>query len=115
MQYNTTTYFQGNFIKFIDYLIQFMANNKSAIKRIKTSERKKVENAPYKSLIKTFTKKYYKTLENLKEFPTQTNYIKMRIALNLVFSKIDKAKKKNILHKNTAAKKKSQLMQAILK
>lgn len=92
-----------------------MANNKSAIKRIKTSERKKIENSPYKSLIKTFIKKYFKTLEELKITPTEINYIKMKIALNLAFSKIDKAKKKNILHKNSAARKKSQLTRALLK
>ena len=40
-----------------------MANNKSAIKRIKINERKRVENAPYKSLVKTFIKKYFKALE----------------------------------------------------
>ena len=92
-----------------------MANNKSAIKRIKTSERKKIENSPYESLVKTFIKKYYTTLDNLKKNSTETNYIQARMALNLAFSKIDKAKKKNIIHKNTAARKKSHLMQAFFK
>ena len=92
-----------------------MANNKSAIKRIKISERKRIENSPYKSLVKTFIKKYFKTLEELKITPTEVNYIKTKTALNLAFSKIDKAKKKNILHKNSAARKKSQLMIALLK
>jgi small subunit ribosomal protein S20 len=92
-----------------------MANNKSAIKRIKTSERKKIENSPYRSIAKTFIKKYYKALENLKNDSNQINYIEMRVALNLAFSKIDKARKKNILHKNTAARKKSQLIQAFYK
>ena len=92
-----------------------MANNKSAIKRIKTNERKRIENSPYKSLIKTFIKKYFKTLEELEITPTETNYTKTKTALNLAFSKIDKAKKKNILHKNSAARKKSQLMRALLK
>jgi small subunit ribosomal protein S20 len=92
-----------------------MANNRSAIKRIKTSERKKLENSPYKSLVKTFIKKYLKTLEELEITPTEINYIKMKTALNLAFSKIDKAKKKNILHKNSAARKKSQLIRALLK
>jgi small subunit ribosomal protein S20 len=92
-----------------------MANNKSAIKRIRTSQRKKLENSPYKSLVKTFIKKYLKTLEELELKPTETNYIKTKVALNLAFSQIDKAKKKNILHKNSAARKKSQLMKALLK
>lgn len=92
-----------------------MANNKSAIKRIRTSERKRIENSPYKSLVKTFIKKYFKTLEELEITPTEANYIKTKTALNLAFSKIDKAKKKKILHKNSAARKKSQLMRALLK
>jgi small subunit ribosomal protein S20 len=92
-----------------------MANNKSASKRIKISERKRIENSSYKSLIKTFIKKYYKVLEDLKKQPTQTNYTHTKIALNLAFSKIDKAKKKNILHKNNAARKKSQLIKAFFK
>nr|YP_002327476.1 ribosomal protein S20 [Vaucheria litorea]ACF70893.1 ribosomal protein S20 [Vaucheria litorea] len=92
-----------------------MANNNSAIKRIKTSERKRKENLPYKSLVKTYIKKYFKTLEDLKIAPTKNNYINAKIALNLVFSKIDKAKKKNIFHKNSAARKKSKLMKALFK
>ena len=35
-----------------------MANNKSAIKRIKTNARKRMENAPYRSLVKTFINFY---------------------------------------------------------
>lgn len=92
-----------------------MANSKSAIKRIKTSERKKIENSRYKSLIKTFVKKYFKSLDDLKKSPTESNYIQTKSALNLVFSKIDKAKKKHILHKNNAARKKSQLTKALFK
>jgi small subunit ribosomal protein S20 len=90
-----------------------MANSKSANKRIKTSERKKIENTKYKSLIKTYTKKYIIALDNLKKSPTEANYIETRFALNIVFSKIDKAKKKNILHKNNAARKKGKLVKAL--
>lgn len=92
-----------------------MANNKAAIKRIKTSERKRQENLPYKSLVKTYIKKYIKTLEYLKITPTKINFFNARIALNLAISKIDKAKKKNIFHKNSAARKKSKLMKALFK
>ena len=71
-----------------------MANNKSAIKRIRTSERKRVENAPYKSLVKTFIKKYFKVLENYEVDPTEDNYTVVKTFLILAYSKIDKAKKK---------------------
>ena len=92
-----------------------MANNKSAIKRIKTSERKRMENAPYKSLVKTFVKKYFKALEEFEAEPSQENHSKVKSFLDLAYSKIDKAKKKNILHKNNAARKKSRLSKALTK
>ena len=86
-----------------------MANNKSAAKRIRTSERKKIENAPYRSLVKTFIKKYFKALETYEINPSQENYGQVKVFLSLAYSKIDKAKKKNILHQNNAARKKSRL------
>jgi small subunit ribosomal protein S20 len=92
-----------------------MANNKSAIKRIKTSERKRLENAPYKSLVKTFIKKYFKALQDFEANPNQENHVKVKSFLDLAYSKIDKAKKKNILHKNNAARKKSRLSKALTK
>jgi small subunit ribosomal protein S20 len=92
-----------------------MANNKSAIKRIKTNERQRLENAPYKSLVKTFIKKYFKALEEFETNPSPENHTKVKTFLNLAYSKIDKAKKKNILHKNNAARKKSRLSKALTK
>ena len=92
-----------------------MANNKSAIKRIKTSERKRLENAPYRSLVKTFIKKYFKALEDYETNPTQENQVQVKTFLDLAYSKIDKAKKKNILHVNNAARKKSRLSKALTK
>ena len=92
-----------------------MANNKSSIKRIRTNERKRIENAPYRSLVKTFLKKYFKALEEYETNPTQEKYTTVKTLLNLAYSKIDKAEKKNILHKNTAARKKSRLVKALTK
>jgi small subunit ribosomal protein S20 len=92
-----------------------MANNKSAIKRIKTSERKRMENAPYKSLVKTFIKKYFQALQEYETNPNQENHSQVKTFLNLAYSKIDKAKKKNILHQNNAARKKSRLIKAFTK
>jgi|SRR6476619_4856030 small subunit ribosomal protein S20 len=92
-----------------------MANNKSAIKRIKTSERKRMENAPYKSLVKTFIKKYFQALQEYETNPSQENHSQVKTFLNLAYSKIDKAKKKNIFHQNNAARKKSRLIKAFTK
>jgi small subunit ribosomal protein S20 len=92
-----------------------MANNKSALKRIRTSERKRQENGPYRSLVKTFIKKYFKALEAYEKDPTQEKQLEVKIFLSLAYSKIDKAQKKNILHQNTAARKKSRLTKAFTK
>jgi small subunit ribosomal protein S20 len=92
-----------------------MANNKSAIKRIKINERQRMENAPYKSLVKTFIKKYFKALQEYEANPSQENYNQVKSFLNLAYSKIDKAKKKKILHQNNAARKKSRLSKALTK
>ncbi|CAM9107733.1 unnamed protein product [Chrysoparadoxa australica] len=90
-----------------------MANNKSAMKRIRTNERNRLQNLQYKSTIKTFTKKYYKALKTYELEPNEENITLVKNLLSLTFSKIDKAKKKNILHKNNAARKKSRLTKAL--
>ena len=89
-----------------------MANIKSAIKRIKVTKRNTLENKLYSSNVKTFTKKYLVSLNEYKEKPNPTNLALVTKNLSIVFSKIDKATKKNVLHKNTAARKKSALVNA---
>ena len=44
-----------------------MANNKSAKKRIQTSERNRLQNRVYKSSVKTLTKRFFKNLEIYKD------------------------------------------------
>lgn len=79
-----------------------MAVSLSAKKRIKTSERNRLNNRFYISSLKTSIKHFKSCLVN-KDFESANSYLKKS------YSIIDKAKKKNILHKNTAARKKSQL------
>jgi small subunit ribosomal protein S20 len=86
-----------------------MANIKSSIKRIDITKRNTLRNKQNLSKIKTFTKKYFLALENYKKIPSNTTLNFLKVCLNLVFSKIDKANKLKILHKNTAARKKSSL------
>ena len=89
-----------------------MANIKSAIKRIKTTKRNTLQNKLYKSNIKTFTRKYLVSLNEYNLRPNPSNLALVTKYLSLVFSKIDKATKKNVLHKNTAARKKRALANA---
>ena len=86
-----------------------MANNKSAKKRIQIAERNRLINKSYKSTVRTLTKK---TLENCKKYkkePNEGNKILVQKSLNKAFSLIDKAVKKNVLHKNNGANKKSKI------
>jgi small subunit ribosomal protein S20 len=91
-----------------------MANNKSALKRIKITKRNKLQNKLYKTSIKTLTKKFLIKVKSLKkrdiEGVKDTTEIQLILKiLNLIYSRIDKACKKKIFHKNTAARKKSKL------
>lgn len=93
---------ENNFSKFIVLIIldrEIMANHKSAKKRIRTSEKKRLRNKASISKIKTLMKKVFDSgdkavgEENLKE----------------VVSFLDKTVIKGRLHKNNVARKKSQL------
>jgi|TARA_B110000977_G_C10963863_1_gene449647 small subunit ribosomal protein S20 len=89
-----------------------MANIKSAIKRINVSKRNTLRNKQYKSNVKTFTKKYLLALDTYKNEPNEINLESVLKNLNTVYSKLDKATKAKVLHKNTAARKKSALKTA---
>jgi len=91
-----------------------MANNKSAKKRILISKRNTLQNRFYKSSVRTLTKRFLKDLETYKISQNNTDKEKAKIVLNSIYSLIDKGSKKNVYHKNTAARKKSKLA-ALLK
>ena len=92
-----------------------MANNKSAIKRIKINERNRLENRIYKGKVKNILKNYFEDLKNFKALENSLNKTKINETLKLAFSLIDKAVKKNIFHINKAARKKSQLVLSLNK
>jgi len=91
-----------------------MANNKSAKKRILISKRNNLQNRFYKSSVRTLTKRFLKDLEVYKDSKNTTDKEKAQIVLNSIYSLIDKGSKKNVYHKNTAARKKAKLA-ALLK
>jgi len=86
-----------------------MANNKSAKKRILINELNRLQNRFYKTSVRNLTKIYLKNLEVYKNYPTLENKEKVTNILNSTFSLIDKGCKKNIFHKNNAARKKSKM------
>ena len=87
-----------------------MANIKSAKKRILVAQRNYERNVAFKSSIKTAVKKAL-VLAQAKE----KDQAAIDGAISSVYKLCDKAVSKGILHKNTAARKKSRLTKAINK
>ena len=86
-----------------------MANNKSAKKRILVAERNRQVNKSYKSTVRTLIKKTISNCEVYKKDPNDENEKILNNSLNETYSLIDKAVKKNVLHKNNGANKKSRI------
>ena len=86
-----------------------MANNKSAKKRILIAERNRQVNKSYKSTVRTLIKKTINNCENYKKNPNSENQELIKTSVNQAYSLIDKAVKKNVLHKNNGANKKSRI------
>lgn len=84
-----------------------MPNIKSAMKRVKVTKTKRANNMAIKSELKTAVKKAKEAIGQGSENAAEL----LKDAVSL----IDKASRKNILHKNTAARKKSRLTQALNK
>jgi len=86
-----------------------VANNKSAKKRIQIAERNRLINKSYKSTVRTLTKKALENCAIYEKDPSEDNKNLLNTSLNKAFSLIDKAVKKNVLHKNNGANKKSKI------
>ena len=82
-----------------------MPNIKSAIKRVKVAEKKRLRNKPIRSAARTYVKTARKAIDsgNTAE-PTTLE------ALQQALSYLDHAASKGVIHKNNAARRKSRLM-----
>lgn len=80
-----------------------MANHKSALKRIRSNEAKAERNRYQLKTTRTF----------IKRLKTTTNKTEALELLGKVSGMIDKLAKKNIIHKNNAANKKSKLTKLV--
>ena len=83
-----------------------MANIKSAKKRVLVAERNHEKNVKVKSEIKTALKKVLTLAKDGSDYSS---------ALSQAYKLCDKAVSKGVLHKNTAARKKSRLTIAVKK
>lgn len=82
-----------------------MPNIKSAIKRVKVTQAKTLQNTIKKSALKTTIKKCKEAIAKVEDTATET--------YKATTKAIDKAAAKNLLHKNTAARRKSRLAKAL--
>ncbi|MBA2869830.1 small subunit ribosomal protein S20 [Anoxybacillus calidus] len=79
-----------------------MPNIKSAIKRVKTSEKRRAQNAAQKSAMRTAIKKFEALVEAKDVEQAQAAFV-------IASKKIDKAASKGLIHKNAASRQKSRL------
>lgn len=77
-----------------------MPQRKSGIKELRKNRRQRMHNLDIKTDLKKTIKKYVASVEENKTTEAADN-------LKVVFKKLDKATKVNILHKNTAARRKA--------
>ncbi|NQV11086.1 MAG: 30S ribosomal protein S20 [Cyanobacteria bacterium] len=86
-----------------------MANNKSSKKRIEVAERNWLLNRSYKSAVRTLMKRCLTAVSAYSQQPDDETRVVVRTSLSAAFSKIDKAVKRGVLHRNTGANQKSRL------
>jgi len=79
-----------------------MAQIKSAMKRIKTNEKARLRNKAVKTSLKTSLKNFHEAVETGEEEKATEAY-------TLAIKKLDQAVTKGIMHKNSAARKKSSI------
>lgn len=80
-----------------------MANSKSALKRIRVAERKRLRNQPYRTAAKTTVRKAREAVA-AGDQPASAEAIKAAISM------LDRVASKGVIHKNNAARRKSRLM-----
>ena len=80
-----------------------MANSKSAEKRIRVAERRRLRNRPYRSAARTLVKKAELAIAGGDQDAA-------REAVARAVSMLDRVAGKGIIHKNNAARRKSRLM-----
>jgi small subunit ribosomal protein S20 len=80
-----------------------LANNKSAEKRIRVNERRRLRNRPYRSAARTYVKKALIAIQG-------GNPDAAAAAVGDAISMLDRVANKGVIHKNNAARRKSRLM-----
>lgn len=88
-----------------------MPHTRSAKKRHRQDERLRIYNRSVRRTVKTYIKRYLASL-SAESLQQDEGKKKAEGELNLATKKLDQAVAKGVIHKNTAARKKSQLQRA---
>ena len=83
-----------------------MPQRKSGIKELRKNRARQMHNLDIKTDLKKTIKKFLKSVEDKNSTEAQSN-------LKLVYKKLDKAAKRNIMPKNTASRRKSRFSKLI--
>jgi small subunit ribosomal protein S20 len=83
-----------------------LANTRSAIKRLRSAERRRLHNRVYRMRARTAVKKARQLMD-------EGRVEEAREAVRMAVSALDKAAEKGIIHKNNASRRKSRLMQQL--
>ena len=84
-----------------------MANTRSALKRIRSSEKKRQRNRIFRSSARTYVKKARQLITE------QGQTEESQAAVRQAISALDKAAQKGVIHKNNAARRKARLMKML--
>ena len=84
-----------------------MASKRSALKRIRSSEKKRQRNRIFRSSARTYVKKARHLISE------QGRTEESEVAVRQAISALDKAAQKGVIHKNSAARRKSRLMKML--
>jgi small subunit ribosomal protein S20 len=83
-----------------------VANHKSALKRQRQNEKRRLYNKHYRTRARTFVKKARATIAN-------GDLEAAKEATRLAIQNLDKAASKGVIHRNNAARRKSRLMKRL--
>jgi small subunit ribosomal protein S20 len=92
-----------------------MANLKSSKKRVIIGIRNAAVNRVYKTTIKNLLKRYRKAIKLYLSGSSNETFQELKSLVNTLYSRIDKAAKKNVFHLNKSARQKSRILNNLKK
>jgi len=92
-----------------------MANLKSSKKRVAIGIRNAAINRVYKTTIKNLLKRYRQTIKLYLNDKSSDKFNELKTLVHILYSRIDKAAKKNVFHINKSARQKSRILNNLKK